>query len=261
MGLEIAQYVESQKDEIGLMYWRSDMSRAFTQMTGTDLLLAEIGVFVSDSAEAQRQLETLKQLFMNSNSTGATPVDLATVITSNSPSEIKAQIKASYDALQAQQQGQFDQQQQMEQQKIEAQQQMANEARAFEAEQNDLDRANQRYIAEVKSVAMGTLRGPSDADNNGIPDVLEVQKYNLEIGKHSEDVLFKRQQEMNRQAESDKKMKLEKERTNLMKSQQEQEDRQMDKQLEDNEKDRQLKREELKSKEKIAKMKPKPKSK
>lgn len=260
MALEIAQYAECNREDISLMYVKSDMSRAFIELSGTDLLLSELGVYVSDSAEASRQLETLKQLFMNSNSTGATPVDIATAILENSPRAILAQIKASYETAQNKEQAQFESQQQMEQQKIEAQREMANEARAYDAQQKELDRANDRYIAEIKAVSMGTMKEGLDQDNNGIPDVLEIQKYNLELGKHSEDVLFKRQQEMNKQAESQKKMNLEKERTKLMKSQQEQEDRQLDKQLEDNEKDRELKREEMRSKEKIARSKPKPKS-
>lgn len=254
MALEMAQYVESKKDNITMMFIKSDMSRAFIKMAGVDLLLSELGVYVSDSAEMQRQLEMLRQLFMESNTTGATPVDLATVIMSNSPNEIKAQLKASYEALQAREQSQQQSEMQAEQQKQQMAMQLLQEKQSFDAQQRELDRANERYIAEVKALGTVSIKNSPDMDNNGIPDVLEVQRLDHEINVHSEDILFKNRQEQNKVREGNRKLEAENKRTELERDQLEQQK----KEHEDNVK---LKREEMKSKEKIAKSKPKPKSK
>lgn len=245
MSLEIAQFVQSKKENIKLNYIKSDMTRAFIEISGSEFILSEIGVFVSDSAELQRQLDMLRQLFMENNTIGATPVDIATVITENSPAAIKAQIKASYEKTQQQQQANLENQQNTENQKLEVQKQLAQEQRDWLANQNDLDRANQRYIAEVKALSTTSINNTPDIDSNGVPDVLEVQKFNLEIGKHSEDVLFKRQVEANKQIESARKLNLEEQKNKLVARQLDQEDKQ-------HAIDSKLREEEIKIKEKIA---------
>lgn len=250
MSLEMAQYVDSQNTDITTMYVKSDMSRAFIQMNGTDLLLSQLGVFVSDSAEVQRQLEMLRQLFMGNNSTGATPVDLATVVTSNSPNEIKAQIKASYKATVEREQQNAQGQQQGEQAKIQAAAQEADKQRAFIASQDDKKMANERYIAEVKALGTATINNGEDSNTDGIPDPLEVQKFNLQAGQHSEDILFRQRQETNRHIENNKKIDAENKRTKVDAKQQELEQKRHEDEMA-------LRHKEIESKEKIAKSKPK----
>jgi hypothetical protein len=249
MNLEISQYVQSKSGDISLMYTASDLSRAFIKIAGIDLLLSEFGVFVEDSQEVQRQLNMLRQMFMENNTVGATPPDLATVIMSNSPAEIKAQLKASYEATIANQQAQQSSEQQMQQQQQQAAEQAANAQRQWQAEQNELDRANERYIHEIS--AMGYAKN-TDVDANGIPDVLEVQKFDLEQNKHSEDALFKHQQLMHDARKESRKMDLEKQRIELDK-------KTLSQSASENEKDRALEREKIQSQEKIARNKPKPK--
>lgn len=117
MNLDIAQYVQSKKQDITISYIKSDLSRAFIKMAGMDLLGNDMGVFVSNSQEQIRQLEMLRQLAMTNNTSGATPVDLANIITMNSPQEIKLQLAQSFKTAQAREDRKLDlQQQQMTQQ-------------------------------------------------------------------------------------------------------------------------------------------------
>lgn len=240
MNLDIAQFVQSREETVSFMYTSSDLSRAFIKINGDDLLLSDFGVFVVNSNEATRQIETLRQLFMESNTTGATPVDLATVITSNSPSEIKAQLEASYERAQQLEQQKVQQQQQLQQQQLQVQQQIAKEQQAFDADQAELDRANDRYIAEIKSLGYAK---DTDLNQDGVPDALEVQKFNAQIGQHSEDILFQKQKEANAAKHANKKLQLEQERIALDK-------KTLDNQKEENEKDRQLEREKIKAQKK-----------
>lgn len=251
MGLEIAQYVQSHKDDISLLYLKSDMSRAFVQMTGTELLMSELGVMVADSAEIQRQLETLRQLFMENNTTGATSVDLATVVMSNSPNEIMAQFKASLANQEKNQQGQQQSEQQVEQAKIQQAEQDADKQRAFEANQNELDRENAIRIEQMK--AIGWDKNP-DLNADDIPDALEINKFNAELGSKAEELNLKRQDMLLQHSNDKKKLEAENKRTELEKKQLEHE-KAVHKDTMD------LKHKEIASKEKIARSKPKPKSK
>ena len=116
MDLSIAQYVQGQKEDVAFTYIKSDHSRAFVKILGTDLLLSDLGVFVSNSQEHARQLEMIRQYALNNNTAGMSPVDVADVIMINSPAEIRKQLDISYKALlQQQQQAQQAQQQQLEQ--------------------------------------------------------------------------------------------------------------------------------------------------
>lgn len=250
MNLEMAQYVQAKEGDIAFMYTASDMSRAFIKINGTDLILSEFGIFVEDSQEVARQLTMLRQMFMENNTTGATPPDLATVVTSNSPAEIKAQIKASYEQLMQNQQSQQTQQQQADQQKQQMLDASADKERAFLSQQKELDRANARYIAEIN--ALGRAKD-TDMNQDNVPDALEVQQFDLEQKKHTEDVLFKKSEMAHDMQKENRKMDLESQRIKL--------DRKtLDQQASENDKDRELEKEKIKSQEKIARSKPKPKS-
>ena len=250
MGLDIAQYVQSQEQDITVTYTKSDLSRAFLKIAGMELLLREFDVYVSNSQEVVRQLETARQFFMNNNTTNATSDDIMTVIMSNSPAEIRAQMKASTKKAQELAEQQQTVQQQMQQQQLQMQQQIEAQKQQFEAAQNDLDRANERYIAEIKAVAVGTIKTGPDADGSGVPDALEVQKFNLELDKHSEDNLLKRDQERNKQIEIQNKQDLENKKLDV-------EAKKMKQDREIKEKELELEKEKMKNDLEIAKYKDK----
>lgn len=250
MGLDIAQFVQSQEQDITITYTKSDLTRAFLKTVGTELLLREFDVYVSNSQEVIRQLETARQFFMNNNTTNATSDDIMTVIMSNSPAEIRAQMKASTKKAQELAEQQQNIQQQMQQQQIEAQQQIELQKQQFEAQQNELDRANNRYIAEIKAVGVGTVKTGPDADRSGIPDVLEIQKFNLELDKHSEDIVLKRDQERTKQLESQNKQDLENRKLDT-------ENKKIDQDKQLREKELELERDKMKNDLEIAKYKDK----
>ncbi len=174
MNLDIAQYVQSKEKDITVSYVKSDMSRAFTKLNGIDLLLSDLQVYVSNSQEDMRQLESLRQLFLTNNNTGASPLDLATVITSNSPAEIKVQLELA----QARNEQKYQEQQQMQQQQIQAETQQAQAKLEFEADQNDKNRENKKEIAYITTFS----RQPNNlVDENGdqTPDILEYDKLSI----------------------------------------------------------------------------------
>lgn len=171
MDLDIAQYVESNKENVTVTYTKSDMSRAFLQLKGSDLL-ADLGVYVSNSQEDIRQLETLRQLALTNNTSEASMVDLAAIVTMNSPREIKAQLEKSY----KQQQQMNNSQAQQEQQKMEMAAQQAQAQRDFEAQENQLNRESKERIAYMNTFSRQD-NNMVDTDKNAVPDLLEYSKF------------------------------------------------------------------------------------
>lgn len=142
MALSIAQFVQSQKEDISFTYIKSDFSRAFVKILGVDLLLSDIGVFVSNSQEHARQLEMMRKFALENNTAGMNPVDVSDVIMMNSPSEIRKQLSNSYNKLLEQQQQAQQQQAQLEQQALQLkQEEIIKKDEQFDKQlQNNLDR-------------------------------------------------------------------------------------------------------------------------
>ena len=151
MGLSMAQYVQSQKQEIAVTYIKGDLNRAFVKILGTDLLLADLGVMVINSQEHMRQLEMIRQFALSNNTSGLTPPDVADIIMMNSPGEIRRQLQVSYSKImENQQQQQQMQQQQMEQASKIKEAEMAKEDEQFNKQlENNLQREQIRAGASV----------------------------------------------------------------------------------------------------------------
>lgn len=176
MDLDIAQYVQSRKKDVTISYTKSDNSRVFLQMTGTDLLLRNMHVYVVNSQQLLRTLEQIRAFFLQNNTSTASPSDLVEVMTSNSVENIKAALKESWSKLQDQK----DQQMQQQQQGIQAQQQIAANkdatARDMEHERNE----TKKEVAYIQTFN----RQPdnlADKNNDNAPDVLEYNKLNQAI--------------------------------------------------------------------------------
>lgn len=224
MNLDIAQFCAVRERDITLSYITSDMSKEVIKIQGDELLGKMFGLYVVDSQEVVRQLETIRSLMLNNPNSGAELDDLATAILSNSVAEIKTQLKTSvarkYKNIEEQRAHESD----MNQQQIQAQQEMEQIRIAKEDERLDKNLANQRYIAEIK--ALGFAKN-NDMNENDIHDALEIQKFNQQINKDSEDILFRQQQEGNRQMnesskilQSEKKLALEQEKLSNERSKQ-----------------------------------------
>jgi hypothetical protein len=187
MNLDIAQYVQSQELDVTVSYVKSDMSRAFVKLNGTDLMLADLHCYVSNSQEDVRQLETLRQLFMTNNNVGATPLDLAQVIMSNSPAEIKAHLEVATQHNEEK----YQQQMQMEQQKIDVEKQIEQAKMEFEAEQNQLDRDNRKEVEYIKTF-INQKDNMADKNGDAQPDILEYAKFASSIDDNHQKMQLER---------------------------------------------------------------------
>jgi hypothetical protein len=128
------------------------------------------------SQEDIRQLETLRQLFMTNNNIGASPLDLTTIIASNSPAEIKHNLKFQCRRTKEK----YQQQQQLEQQKIDNDKEIAQEEMAREDNNKQLDRESKENIAYITTFAR-QKDNDNDDNGDGVPDVLEYDKLSASV--------------------------------------------------------------------------------
>jgi hypothetical protein len=172
MNLDIAQYVQSHKKDFTINYSKSDQSRVFIQMLGTDLLFRQLGIFVVNSQQLMKKLDQIKQVFMKNNTSNASALDIVEVITANSVADIKAKLMESADKQEQKEQQQF----QAQQQQTQAEQQIAME------KENRLDqRAHEKNetTIEVAQIAAGAKSKPTppQAATGGQSDQLAYNQF------------------------------------------------------------------------------------
>lgn len=190
MGLEMDQFVQSQKEDITFTYIKSDLNRAFVKMLGIDLPLAQLGVMVSNSQEHARQLEMLRQFALENNTAGLTPPDAADIIMMNSPAEIRRQLGVSYNKILSQQQ----QMQQLEQQKVENEKQLRTLELQGEDTNKEKDRENKLDIAKVQA-GVALLNSPdteAPAQDNGEKMELDRQKADADATNKTDKITLDR---------------------------------------------------------------------
>ena len=190
MNLDIAQYVQSKKEDITISYIKSDLSRAYVKIVGTDLMNNDMGVYVSNSQEEIRQLEMLRQLAIENNTTGATLDDLAEVVTLNSPQAIKLQISKSV----KEQKQRTERQLQIEEEKLK----QASELKQYEEEKKDI--RQDKELASKEKIAYINTFGKSDVNSTEGGDAesnaLEYEKLNSKNAKDSGELDLKREKQL-----------------------------------------------------------------
>ena len=214
MILDAEKYIESKKPISRVNYLNSDVENVLFEIDTEDLLLRRFNIFLTNSTDSQRVLEQLRQLAIQNNTSGASMLDLATIIESSNVREIKDTLAASLQNFQKQEEAKRQHEQQMLQQQLEAQAAEKEKERQFIADQNERNRLKDMYIADVKATGMSR---ENDIDQSGINDALEVSRFNLEQEKSYSDILNKEQDRNMKQREYQSKVAIEKEKVNLKK--------------------------------------------
>lgn len=210
-------------------YVQPDLAKIlYLDVDGIQHSETEYGVFVSNALKDSQKIQQLQALASTFAQNGTPASAIAEIIDTESFVQIKAKLKEAEDNLQQFEIQKAQQEQQAAQQALEMQAQIADREHEFEAEQNQLDRENKVLVAQI-----GTLRGKdgaTDMNNDSIPDAFELETL------QSKERIEKMKASI-KNKEIDAKLAHEKE----MKAA-----------------DIKMKEKELQSKEKIAKMKPRP---
>jgi hypothetical protein len=212
MLLEMAQYVEGRgKGDVVKQYTTSDLGRAFIKVNSTDLLLKDFGVYLMNSAEMQRKKDLIEQLILKNNQSLMPLSKLIEIVRLDSLADIQKRLEYQENEMQKQQQQQQQQQMEMQQQQIQAQAEEADKARAFEAEQNELDRQNKLMIERLKGIAM---EGSYSQEVDTTPQLIKQTELDMKKSQLDYTAALKQREMVNKEIENMRKNKNEKEMFN-----------------------------------------------
>lgn len=210
MLLEMAQYVESRgKGDVVKQYTTSDLGQAFIKVNATDLLLRDFGVYLTNSGEQVRRKELVEQLILKNNQSLMPLSKLIEIIRLDNLIDVQKRLEQQEKEQQAQQQQQQQQQMEMQQQQLQAQAEQADKARAFEAEQNELDRQNKLMIEKLRGIAQEGSYSPT---TDTTPLLIKQSELDMKKSQMASTQMMQQQQLVNKEIESIRGRKLEKER-------------------------------------------------
>ncbi len=196
-----------------MQYISDELTTQFFSVDMNEFVNSEFGVFVSNSAKDQDILSTLKQMMQaalqNDKASLSTIID---VLGSESIADTKSKLLKSEKEFQERQQAA--EQAQMEHEQGLMGMSQEHEERVWEHEdmQNQLDRENNIQIAEIKALGGASLGAKDpDLDDNGIPDVLEIEKLRQKDNIDKEKLRLERDKLTNEAIDKSRQRKHEKE--------------------------------------------------
>lgn len=210
--INISKYAYSESGKSKLQYILSDGARAFLDIE-EDFLYSDFDIFVSDSTREAQNIETIKSLLQPAMQNGATLLDAAYILTSNNMTMIKQRLKDIEDRRQKNEQALIEQENAAKQQQLEMEAAMRNEDNRIKEEDSIRKAETSIEVALIQAQSNNMEGEDSDIDDNGVNDMLEREKINLQRKKVEDDSKIKTRAQMeterkNRVAERQKEQEL-----------------------------------------------------
>lgn len=183
--LDAAQYIESKKPVSTLTYITAEGDSAFIKVTPKDIKLKDLWVMPTNSPEDQQLFREIRALSQPAMQNGASFYDVISLYSTNSIRQMRKifkSLKDKNDQMMANQQ-QLQQQEveqagQLKQQELEMKQKQIDDQLAFQRYKTDEDNATKVAVAEIGTY----FKSPGlDADNSGVPDIMEIAEHSLEL--------------------------------------------------------------------------------
>jgi len=212
MLLNTAKEVWKDSKRVSLQYIMDDSTRTFLKLAD-NFFYEDYDIFVSDSVKDLQDLEAVKSLYQPAMQNGATILDIAEIMTLDSVSAIKSKLAGIEKARGEKEQAAAEQENQRQMQLIDAQNQVKSQALSLEQQKLELekykidtDNQTKIYVAELSA-----YRGQQDldADQNGIPDVMEIADMSLKQRAQDSNEMDKAMQLSVKQKEAAMKHNLE----------------------------------------------------
>ena len=179
MLLDVAKYAWGNQDSKKLHYIMNDTARMFLEIN-KDFPYADLDVFLTDSTEESRNIESLRTLLQPAMQNGATLLEAAEIISADNFTIIKKKLEE----VDKKREQMMAAQQQAEQQQAQMQMQMEAEKNRIEEEDSMRKAQTQIIVAQMKQA--GTQGGE---DNT-----MDFAKLEAQIQKQKEDAEIKRKQ-------------------------------------------------------------------
>lgn len=209
MRTDLAQYYHSTKPSSRLTYVTSADEKVNFEINGTDLLMRDLNIFATTTANHRAILEQLKSMVMTNNTTGASVYDLGKIMQSDSIAQLNHVLK---DAEQKQNQikeQELQAQQQMQQEKLQADAQAAQLKLDHEATEAEKNRQRDILVAEIRAAGMGAM---TDIDKNAQSDYQDAMATIRQEQQYQDQTNLQREKEVNRMNNDAQKNQIEREK-------------------------------------------------
>jgi len=214
MRTDLAQYYHSTKPSARLTYVTTADEKVNFEINGTDLLLRDLNIAVSTTANHRSILEQLKQMALQNNTTGASIYDLGKVVQSDSIAQLNSALKESEQKQQQQKQQEMQQQQQMQEQQIQSQQEIEKMKIDSTMAEKEKDRQRDILVAEIRAAGYGAT---ADVDQNQMSDYQDAMKDIRDTEQYQEQAGLQREKEVNRMTIENQKNQMEREKIQAQK--------------------------------------------
>ena len=209
MRTDLAQYYNSTKPSTRLSYITSADEKVNFEINGTDMLMRDLNIFCTTTANHRAVLEQLKQMALQNNTTGASIYDLGKVVQSDSIAELNAAMKDSEQKQAQQQQEEMQSQQQMQEQQIQAQQQQEKMKLDATAMEKEKDRQKDILIAEIRAAGYGSM---VDINKNEQSDYKDEMDNIRKTEQYQQQTQVQREKQANDMVKHSQKMNIEEQR-------------------------------------------------
>jgi hypothetical protein len=209
MRTDLAQYYHSTKPSTRLTYSTTADEKVNFEINGTDLLLRDLNIFCTTTANNRAILEQLKQLAMSNNTTGASIFDLGKIVQSDSIAELNNALKTSEEKVNQMKQQEMQQQQQMQQQQMQSQQEIEKMKLDTQIAEKEKDRQRDILVAEIKAAGYGSM---ADINQNQMSDYSDAMKEVRQTEMYQQQTDLERQKESNKIINNNQKNDIEREK-------------------------------------------------
>lgn len=211
MRTDLAQYYHSTKPSTRLTYITTADEKVNFEINGTDLLMRDLNIFCSTTANHRSILEQLKQMAMQNNTTGASIYDLGKIVQSDSIAQLNTVLKSSEQKQQELKQQEMQQAQQMQQEQIKSQQDIEKMKIDAQAAEKEKDRQRDILVAEIRAAGYGSM---ADIDQNQMSDYRDAMKDIRATQQYQAQTDLQKTKEDNRVNADREKIALEREKLN-----------------------------------------------
>ena len=214
MRTDLAQYYNSTNPSNRLTYITSAEEKVNFNINGTELLMRDLNIFCSTSANHRSILEQLKQMAMTNNTAGASIYDLGKIVQSDSIAELNSVLKSSEAKQEAQKQQEMQQQQQMQQEQLASQEKQKQMVIQSEAENQDKQLQNNITVAEIRAAGYGAA---VDVNENELSDYQDAMKDIRNTEQYQDQTNLQRDKDSNRMTIDREKNNIEREKIQAQK--------------------------------------------
>ena len=214
MRTDLAQYYHSTKPSSRLTYITSADEKVNFQINGTDLLMRDLNIFCTTTANHRAILEQLKQMAMTNNTAGASIYDLGKIVQSDSIAELNTVLKTSEEKTQQQKQQEQQAQQQLQQEQLASQEKQKQMMIQAEAENQDKQLQNNITVAEIRSAGFGAT---VDVNKNEISDYQDSLKDIRQTEQYRQQTELARDKQSNENLRQSQKMSIEQQKLQMQK--------------------------------------------